>query len=278
MAYLPLANILHHKLRSLLSALGVGMGICMLVTLGALSRGSPNEIADRWESVRADLIVFPPGLDSGAVTASGAMLHDRWAERILQEHGEIVRRVVPVFAYPLPLAAQDQLAIGVDPDDLPLVTGGRTPRGDVFDPDGAFSKWIVSRVRQAPADGSPVTVDRAELSRPGRDGLQLVIDERLARAGGYEVGQRVRTAAHTWTIVGIVPAGGLGRVYLPRRTAQFLFDDGGLAKSTFFFVQLAPGVDVEAARRAIGASVRPEVVPLRRYRDMLRAKFGVMYT
>jgi hypothetical protein len=31
--YLPLANILHHKLRSALSALGIGIGICMLITL-----------------------------------------------------------------------------------------------------------------------------------------------------------------------------------------------------------------------------------------------------
>lgn len=278
MAYLPLANILHHKLRSLLSALGVGMGICMLVTLSGLSRGSLNEIADRWEAVRADFIVFPRGLDTGAVTASGAMLHDRWAERILEKHGDRVRRVVPVFAYPIRLAGQDQMSIGVEPGDLPLVTGGRQPRGRVFDPDGAFSEWIVSRVRDAPTDGPLVTVDKAELSRPGRNGLEIVIDERLARAGGYELGQTVRTADHTWTVVGIVPAGGLGRVYLPRRTAQFLFDDGSLAKSTFFFVQLAAGARADAARRALAASIRPEVVPLKRYRGMLRAKFGIMYT
>ena len=50
MAYLPLANIMHHKLRSALSALGIGIGICMLVTLSGLARGSVYEIAERWEA------------------------------------------------------------------------------------------------------------------------------------------------------------------------------------------------------------------------------------
>ena len=40
MAYLPLANILHHKLRSALSATGIGIAIAMLITLGGLARGS----------------------------------------------------------------------------------------------------------------------------------------------------------------------------------------------------------------------------------------------
>ena len=30
MAYLPVANLLHHKLRSALSALGIGIGICLV--------------------------------------------------------------------------------------------------------------------------------------------------------------------------------------------------------------------------------------------------------
>lgn len=61
MAWLPLANILHHKLRSVLSALGIGIGICMLVTLSGLSRGTLSEVADRWDAVDAQLIVYPLG-------------------------------------------------------------------------------------------------------------------------------------------------------------------------------------------------------------------------
>ena len=37
MAFRPLANVLHHKLRSVLSSLGIGIGICMLITLAGLT-------------------------------------------------------------------------------------------------------------------------------------------------------------------------------------------------------------------------------------------------
>ena len=82
MAYLPLANILHPKFRSVLNALGIGMAICMLVTLGGLSRGSLLEIAQRWESVSADVIVFPKGSGDGATLRSGSLLNDKYAELI----------------------------------------------------------------------------------------------------------------------------------------------------------------------------------------------------
>ena len=56
MTYLPLANILHHKLRSVMSALGIGIGICMLVTLSGLARGSLFEITLRSRGQRMAFI------------------------------------------------------------------------------------------------------------------------------------------------------------------------------------------------------------------------------
>ena len=76
MANLPLANLLHHKLRSVLSALGIGMGICMLVTLSGLSRGSLFEIAERAESVNADLIISPRGWGDNTADKAGSALPD----------------------------------------------------------------------------------------------------------------------------------------------------------------------------------------------------------
>ena len=97
MGYLPLANILHHPLRSLLSAMGIGIGICMLVTLTGLSRGSLYEIADRWESVDADLIVFPRGWGDSATAKSGVGLSEKYADILREKHGAIVAQAVPVF-------------------------------------------------------------------------------------------------------------------------------------------------------------------------------------
>jgi putative ABC transport system permease protein len=281
MTYLPLANLLHHKLRSALSALGIGMGICMLVTLGGLSRGSLYEIADRWESVDAELVVFPRGWGDSAADKSGSGLRDACAAKVLEAHGGIVEHVVPVFTWPMKLAGQDHLAAGVDPAQWHTLAGGRKLLdGRLFDPNGDFARWIERRLGPAAAGEDPdeiVDLAPAELAHPDHDGLELVIDRRLAAAGHLRVGQRVRAANHDWTIVGIAPTGVMTRIFLPRRTAQYLFGSGDMRRSTLMFVKLRPGVDVGPAARAIRQTTAQDVVPLTRYRGMLVERFGILF-
>lgn len=279
MACLPVANILHYKLRSVLNVLGIGIGICMLITLSGLARGSLYEIAHRWESVDADLLVFPRGWGNEVTARSGTGLSDRYKGLILSEHGKMVRRVAPVFTWPLRLGGQDQVAAGVDTAYLDMLLGGRELlQGRPCDPDGRFAEWIERKLTTPTDSDTPLTLSQDELSRPGRDGLELVIDARLARAGGYEPGQTVRAVGHEWTIVGIAPAGVMTRVFMPRRTAQYLFGDGDLGRSTLLLVQLEPGVDVGPAARQLRKTTGQDAVPLAAYRGMLEEKFGIMFT
>lgn len=279
MAYLPLANILHHKLRSVLSTLGIGISICMLVTLSGLSRGTLDEVGDRWESVDADLIVFPRGLGSNVSIGSGFGLGDKYADKIRRELPDVVERVVPVFTRQMKLGGQDQMIAGVDPGDWPTIVGGRQlTEGRMYDPDNRFADWIV-RQMLSPANGDEEELDipKAELSHPDHNGLELVIDTRLARAGGFRLNQTVTAADHQWRIVGIVPHGGLARVYMPRRTAQFLFGGGDVRKSTLLFVKLKAGADAKAAAARIAETTRQDVIGLDRYRGMLTEKFAVLF-
>lgn len=292
MANLPLANLLHHKLRSVLSALGIGIGICMLVTLSGLGRGSIFEIAERAESVNADLIISPRGWGDNMTDKSGSALPDKYAKVILDRHGNTVARAVPVFVWPMLLGGQEQRATGIDPNDLPMLTGGRKlSEGRCFDPDGRFAAWIEQKLLAPPAPaagadamGTDATgeqvlnLTQADLGDPAHNGLELVIDSRLAKAGKYSVGQSVTTAGHDWQIVGIVPAGAMTRVFLPLRTAQFLFGSGDVTKSTMIMVKLKPGVDIGPAARAIQQTVGHDVIPITRYRGMLVEKWGIMFT
>jgi hypothetical protein len=279
MAYLPLANLTHHKLRSALSALGIGIGICMLIALSGLSRGSLYEVADRWESVSADLIVFPRGWGDNAADKSGSGLSDRYADVLRREHADAVERVVPVFTWPMELAGQDQMVAGVDRRDVPVLTGGRElAEGRLFDEGSRFADWI-ERTLLTGGDGGdkPVEITAKQLADPAHDGLEIVIDSRLAAAGNYRVGQTVTAAGHEWEIVGIVPAGAMTRVMMPRRTAQFLFGSGQITRSTLMFVKLPEGVDPGPAARDIAETIGQDVVPLGRYRAMLLEKFGIMF-
>ena len=281
MAYLPLANLMHHKLRSALSAVGIGMGVCMLITLSGLARGSLFEVAERLESVDADLIVSPRGWGENTADKSGSALPDKFARRIVERHGEIVAAAVPVFVWPMRLAGQDHRAAGVDPHQWHVLTGNRPlAEGRLFDPEGRFARWLEAKLL-APAEANepdePLEIGPDELAHPDHNGLELVIDSRLADAGGYRVGQTVHSAGHDWRIVGIVPAGVMTRVFLPRRTAQFLFGCGDITKSTMIFVKLKAGVPTGPAVRKIRATVRHDVVPLARYRGMLVEKFGILF-
>ncbi|MEI7836796.1 MAG: ABC transporter permease, partial [Planctomycetota bacterium] len=102
--YLPLANILHHKLRTALSVLGIGIGICMLVTLTGLTRGSLFDSAQRWERIDADLLIYPDVWDKDVVTMAGVGVEDKLGENIRKHHGDLVDRVVPVFLWRLEMA------------------------------------------------------------------------------------------------------------------------------------------------------------------------------
>lgn len=273
---LPLANILHHKLRSVLSAGGIAMGICMLVTLSGLARGSLFEIAERWESVDADVIVFPTGWGDGATARSGVGLSENLAPLIERRHGDLIARAVPVFTWPIKLAGQDHVAAGIESRDWDVVTGGaELSAGRLFDPEGTFRRWIEGRLLGPQASDEPI---RIASTGPTAAGLELVIDQRLAEAGGYEVGDVVPAANHDWTIVGIVPAGVMTRVFMPLRTAQYLFGSGDITKCTLLFVRLAPGVDVGPACDTLAEAIGQDVVPLASYRGMLAERFGLLLT
>ena len=276
MTPIPLANILQHKLRSVLTSLGIAIGVCMLITLSGLARGTLFEIADRWESVDADLILMPHGWSGDASTKSGSALESALADVILRERPDLVKRAAPVFLWHTEMGGQDQMAAGVSPEDWSLLTGGREiQEGRMFDPDNRFADWLKHLLTTPLPAGAP-DVDTQFANAP-YDGLELVIDSRLAKAGGYHVGQKVSLAAHEWTIVGIVPAGGMTRVTMPLRTAQYLAGGIGSFPCTVVFVKLHEGVPIGPAARAISDLTGADAVPLSDYRGSLVRQFGMMF-
>ena len=280
MAYLPLSNILHYKLRSTLSALGIGIGICMLITLSGLAHGTLGEISDRWEAVDADLIVYPREWGDNVVTVYGIGLSDRYAEKILKDRADLVQNVIPVFLTQMKIGGQDQTVVGVDSFNWPTLAGGRQLlAGGLFDPGGQFSDWMVQTLRRG-GDNEPAAEEfterlKAEMARRG--GMEMVIDSRLAAKAKLTVGDSLTVGNVQWKIVGIAPSGVMARVFIPRRTAQYLFGLGGIDKSTLLFVKLKPGVSVDQAAASIRNLGYLEAIPVRQYRGLLESKFGAMF-
>ena len=273
---LPIANIAHHKLRSALAALGVAIAVCMLVTLTALTRGSLGEVADRWEGVHADLLVFPARVGENISTVSGGMIDDAEVRRIaaLTVAGRpAVESAVPFFVWRCRIAGSDNNVVGVAPGDLPMLLGGGPiePGGRAFDPDGHFARWLGERL----SAGGDKIVDLSPDDLAAHGGLEMILDDRLAGAAGLDVGDSVAAAGHTFKIVGIVPDGALARAFMPLATAQFLFN-GRLGRSTLIFVKLREGVPAGAAAEAIRDGDRLKAEPLQQFRAMLTDRFGMM--
>ncbi|MCK5114808.1 MAG: ABC transporter permease, partial [Phycisphaerae bacterium] len=283
MTYLPLANILHHKLRSLLSAMGIGIGICMLITLTGLTRGSLYEISDRWESVDADLLVYPRVLGENITTTSGAAVSDKQGKLIQASHSDIIEKVVGVFLWQVKLGGQTQTSCCVSRDDLSMFLGGRDfIAGRPFAPKIDWKTFVKNLYNTKTANFTPeqkqdyaMEITEADLAADGW--LEMVIDSRLAKAGKYSVGDTVEAAGYKWKITGIVPAGVMTRVFLPHKTGQYLFGLGDMSKSTLLFVKLKPGVKASAGVAAI-RSFTLDAVELSQYRAMLVAKWGIMFT
>ena len=282
---LPLANLLHHKVRGALSALGVGVGVAMLITLSGLARGSLYEVADRWEAVDAELIAYPNFWQDNVPTMSGIGLPDKEAGRIRAAgDGRLVADVAPVFKARVNIAGQDHDASGVDsdPDQRRILTAGRDLlAGRWCDRDGSAARWLENVVLGRGGDSAgtrPAEITHEYLLEGlrRRGGMEIVIDSRLAEASGLGVGDDVEIAAHTWQVVGIAPSGVLTRVFMPRRTGQYLFGSGNIRQSTLMFIKLRPGVDPLEAAVALRTPFR-EVVRTAEVRGMLVRKFGVMF-
>ena len=249
--WLPLANILHRKLRTGLSVLAVGIGISMLIVLVSLSRGSIDEVVQRFSSIRAELWVLPRSVD--VITAKGDYLSDKFIEQIREvkvDDKPAVSRVIPVFKASLRLAGQEQSVWGIDPDDLEAIAGGkRIVEGRQFDAERQFKK-LIEQKRAGRARYDPEGIGKNEL----QSGLEIIIDERLAQAGKIEVGDKAGLLGEEFRIVGIIETGVPARVIGSLQAIRCI-KGVTRARSTFYFARVNEEIDAVAAQEAIGKAL-----------------------
>ncbi len=112
---------------------------------------------------------------------------------------------------------------GIDPWDWPKLTRGIKPtKGTLPDADGTFTRWYENTVLAPSTQPDEPAIDINEKMIAGHGGMELMVDQRLARKGHLDVGQTVDLDGHQFKIVGICPSGVITRVFMPRRTAEVL--------------------------------------------------------
>ncbi len=285
MTNLAIANIRHRKLRSSLAAIGVMIGIASLITMLSLSHGTLDEVARRIEGIDADLIVLPS--KSSLIFSEGAPLSDKYIEKIksvkINNH-ELVADVYPVYLAIMPsMAGQQQRVFGIRKSDFKIFTRSRKIiAGSIFD--DAFARYINKLRNSVNGNYQPEKISRKLL----QSACQLVIDERLAKAGHYSVGDKISFLGQQFIICGIVESGGAARVFAPIEVIRFI-QNGGINWSSLFFIKLKKQLRnacehsaseenvIEQAASAIRKKVHLRIVPLSSYNNMLFESFKPIY-
>ncbi len=254
------ANLTHRRLRTALSALAVGLGIALMLISKGLASGSISEVSQRMQSVDADLVILPTG--ESAVFSNAAPFPAKYQQHLAEmadEKGPLATAIIPVFFERVVMGGQQQRLFGIDPAQMPLFLGTRKARvGKVFDRAVEFAR----RADAGQLPPLPTTPNEAAENARLADGLEMVIDERLCRVGGYQVGDTIKTMGRDFRIVGVVETGVAGRVFAPIQTLREIAIDGK-QNSSMFFVRLRSGLEQVAAadyfQRELGNSVRVEL-------------------
>ena len=273
MTNLALANIKHRKLRSSLAGFGVMVGIASLITMLSLSHGTLDEVARRIEGIDADLVVLPS--KSSLIFSEGAPLSDKYIskiESVTVAGRKIVGGVYPVYLAIMPnMAGQQQRVFGIYKSDFRVFTRNRKIiAGRIFD--DKFGKYV-EKLRNA--DGGnyqPKEINRSLIT----GACELVIDDRLARAGHYKVGEKISFLGREFTICGIVESGGAGRVFAPIEVIRYI-QNGGIRWSSMFFVKLKKGVNLKQSAEILKQKIHLRVVLLSSYNQMLFESFKPIY-
>lgn len=288
MTGLAWANIKHRKLRSVLAALAVAIGVAMLVTMLAMSHGTLSEVAQRVKGIDAELIVLPS--QSSLIFSEGAPLSDKYIEKIAAVTvggWKIVREVIPVYLSIMPkMAGQQQRVFAVNRDHFGAFSKGHPLlEGRLFDEGDAFRKYVDDLKKEMGEKYHPDAVSEEKLAKA----CELIIDNRLAKAGKYRVGEKILFLGREFTICGIVEAGSAGRVFAPLEVVRHI-ETGGVARSSLFFVKLDSTVAVtedhhseegkiglRTCSEAIEGATHQKVASLSDYDRMLFDSFRSIY-
>jgi len=280
MASLAVANLMHRKLRSGLSVMAVAIGVAMLIIMLGLSHGTLDEVADRVQSVDAELIVLPQ--HENVIFTGGAAFGAKY--RPLIEKSEldgrpVVKAVIPVLFDTIRLGGQQQRLFAIDGHDMPAFLQSRKMEdGRMFD-DGQKFAHKLDTMRNDDGYYDPSKVSDADLEAA----CELVIDSRLAAVGKYKLGHEEMILGRKFRIVGIVESGVAGRVFCPIQVLQHI-KNAGMPWASMFFVQLQP--PPSAAERAaytdrcaalLAERTRARVEQKSNYGTLLAESFSQIY-
>ena len=217
MLELVLANLKTRPFRTLISVVGVALGVVLVILFTGLARGMTNDMARRASNWKAEIVFTRPG--AMEITSSNASVSATYAERLKQIEG--VQSTVPVIRYITPNAKQRWGILQID--------------GVEWQPFAEMNDMRILQGRAAEA------VD------------EVILDERYIRDEKVKLGDKIELFGKNYTAVGIFAPPSGSRIKMSLAAMQDALEAPN--KCTYILVKLKDGAKPEEVAARINQTL-----------------------
>jgi putative ABC transport system permease protein len=205
MLELVLANLRVRPFRTLISVIGVALGVVLVVLFTGLARGMTNDMAKRAANWKAEIVFTRPG--AMELTSSNASVSTTYAQRLLEIEG--VAATVPVIRY---VAADTSGRWGIKQID-----------GVDWQPFAEMNEMELVEGR------APTAID------------EVILDERQMREDKSKIGDTLPLFGRDYKIVGVFSPPSGSRTKMSLAAMQDALEQPN--KCTYILVKTKDGVD-----------------------------------
>lgn len=222
---LIIANLTVRPFRTLISILGVAIGVVLVVLFTGLTEGMTNDMAKRAANWKAEIVFTRPGAMTN--DSSNTPVHTAYVERLTQIPG--VKSVVPVIRQ---VTSNSNSTFGLQQID-----------GVEWEPFAAMNGMSLVAGRSPQANN------------------EIVVDERQLVQDGKKVGDTMTLFGKSdFNIVGVYSPPSGGRIKMSLAAMQELL--GAPNKCTYILVKLKEGEDTNAAAALINQELPGNTIQL----------------
>lgn len=214
---LVFANLQTRPFRTLISVVGVALGVVLVTLFTGLADGIANDMAKRAANWKAEIVFTRPG--AMGLTGSNANLRTEYADRLNKIEG--VEATVPVIRY---------------------ITTNQKERWGVQQIDGIDWKPFAEMNEMNLVQGRAAVADN-----------EVIVDERQMRDKKYAVGDSVEIFGKDMEIVGVFSPPSGARIKLSLKAMQNALQAPN--KCTYILVKVKEGFDPAVVAKAIDADL-----------------------
>jgi len=226
MLELVLANLRVRPFRTLISIVGVALGVVLVVLFTGLARGMSNDMAKRASNWKAEIVFTRPGAND--LTSSNASVSTAYAARLIEIEG--VKSTVPVIRY---ITANSNQRWGIQQID-----------GVEWQPFAEMNEMQILSGRAATAND------------------EVILDERYVKDQNVALGDKVEIFGRKYTAVGIFAPPSGARIKMSLAAMQEALEAEG--KCTYILVKIKDGANAEEVAARINQALPGNKIQLTR--------------